>query len=191
MLFRRRKTIFHVEESLPDPEEIKLRFRRRIMIFSFLGAVGILTVPVFNELEDSLRLKKELRKISDFILESKRLAAQTRLPIVLTLSQEGKNWSRILSSKSDICEKESKADQGGLETIYSWGLNLKNELGDTIRGDSICFHPTKGVLVGDSILGESQLLLSARIGDQSFGNPKAAYILMSQFGDEIQFTDSL
>jgi len=194
MIFRRKRTIFHVEESLPDPEEIKLRFRRRIMLLSFLGAIGILSIPVLKDLEDSLRIKQELRKLSDYILESKKLAARTRRPVLLTLSEEGRNWSRFQSLKSDSCEVDKRGNAPeSLQTNFSWSLNLKSQAGESVQSTSLCFHPILGALIGNIVLGDSQLLLSARTGDPSAQSEsyKAAYLLISRSGDEIQFAGNL
>lgn len=188
MIFGRKKTIFHVEETLPDPEEVKFRFRRRIMAFSFFGAIGILAVPVLKEMEATFHLKREIREVSEYLLESKKIAIQNRKPVLLELSAEGKSWKRSLSSKEGSCSISKGSEHHELATELVWTLNLKNSTGETVQRRELCFDPVKGILAGDAILGDSLLLLSASSAGQG---GKSAYILISRFGDEIQYADTL
>ena len=188
MFFWRKKTLFHVEESLPDPEEVKFRFRRRILGLTFIGAVSILAIPIFHTLQADLATQKDLRLFASLLMDSKLLSAQTRNPVSLELSADGSSWKRSLHTHD--CHSKASANAEVWPFELQWKLQLKTQAGELVTGNILCVHPLKGVELNDTPIDGGQLLVSAaQIGnDAARLEPSrgVAYVLVSEFGADVQ-----
>lgn len=112
----RRTTIFHVEESLPDPEELKLRFRRRVLLVTFFAFLIVLGAPVVRELRPFLSGRVEARRFAERMLEARTLASVSRAPVSLEISADGQAWKRKTYLPADGCEKEATGPAVGAAT---------------------------------------------------------------------------
>ncbi|MGZ3704429.1 MAG: hypothetical protein ACXWP1_00290, partial [Bdellovibrionota bacterium] len=89
----RRNTIFHVEETIPDPEELKLRFRRRILLCALTGFIAVLGAPVARDLHQNLNARAEARRFAEHMLTARTLAAESRVPVALDLRAVTQGWT--------------------------------------------------------------------------------------------------
>ncbi len=184
----RRNTIFHVEESLPDPEELKLRFRRRVLLVTLCGFLAVLGTPVVRELRPHLQARVEARRFAENMLEARTLAAHSRMPVALELDAAGQSWKRKIYAPSEHCEKEIAGPVHSLPASgLGWQLKAEQENGESVTGHKLCWHPGKGLLLDTVPLANAKLLVSlaAEITEGS-GVQNLAYVLVTQGGAELQ-----
>ena len=185
MFFFRRKTIFHVEEALPDPEELKLRFRRRVLLLTLTGCLATLSVPVARDLREDLKAREGARKFAETLLESRSLASKGRHPVSLALEGDSRTWRRSLHRPGESCSSAAAAIDQTWPTPTDWKLQVQTAGGTAVSGRTICLHPTEGLYLDQTPLENGRLLVSAlRSGDSP--DREAAFLLVSQFGAEIQ-----
>lgn len=182
MPFFRRKTLFHVEETLPDPEELKLRFRRRVLILTFIGFVAVLAIPVARDLRPDLATRKGAREFAEKLLETRVLAAQSRAPIALELAEDGKSWKRVFHGVGQDCASHVAGPEEIWPSDISWKLQVQKEGGETYGGKALCLHPTLGLLLDSVPVENGKLLVTALRDDQK----ESAYLLISAFGADLQ-----
>jgi hypothetical protein len=182
MALFRRKTLFHVEETLPDPEELKLRFRRRVLILTFLGFLVVLAIPVARDLRSDLATRKGARIFAEKILETRMLAASSRNPISLELEPDSKSWRRVFHARGNDCTAGSIGPEEYFPSEISWKLQVQKEGGDTYGGRVLCLHPTLGILLDSLPVENGKLLVTALRGDMK----ESAYLLISAFGSDLQ-----
>lgn len=183
MALFRRNTIFHVEEALPDPDDIKLRFRRRVLFIALVGFLVLLGLPVMRELSAPLRLKDETRKFAERLMETRLLAAKNRTPVVIELSSNQKNWHRKFHAKNSSCEGESTGpyEEWNNNDLH-WQFNLQKETGETISGHKLCVHPQLGFILDSTAIGDGKLLVTVKNAADS---QETSHLLISNFGAEI------
>ncbi len=189
-LFRRR-TIFHAEESLPDPEELKLRFRRRVLLFAALGFVLVLGIPVARDLQAELHARAQTRMFAKQIMDTRAMAASGRAPISLRLQDDNKSWLAVFHAQGgENCDSESTGPGLAWSTTdVWWKLQVQQENGETLAGRQICFHPTKGLLLDSSPIANGKLLVTAQpveLAEEGRPALRPAYLLVGQYGAEIQ-----
>lgn len=179
----RRKTLFHVEETLPDPEELKLRFRRRVLILTFLGFLAVLAIPVARDMRSDLATRKGARLFAEKILETRLLAANSRNPISLELEPDSKSWRRVFHARGgNDCAVGSIGPDEHWPSEISWKLQVQKEGGETFGGRVLCLHPTLGILLDSVPVENGKLLVTALRGDLK----DSAYLLISAFGSDLQ-----
>jgi hypothetical protein len=181
----RRKTIFHAEESAPDPEELKLRFRRRVLLLTFLGFVAVLAVPVFRELQDDLGTRRQARRFAEEILDARMLASEKRAPVSLELQPDNRTWKRILHNQGTDCTAPPAGQTETWASKASWKVQMETEKGETLAGRSLCLQPLAGLLLDTTPVATGKLLVTAAT-DQGNQWKESAYLLVSQFGAEIE-----
>lgn len=186
MSFFRRRTLFHVEERLPDQEDLRLRFRRRMLASAVLGFLLVLGFPVYRELHPELRARRETRRLAEALLESRLLAARSRAPVALRIVD--RRWERSFLSPGSGCNDPSPSPVQSWESAaVSWLLKLQRANGEPVLGTQLCLHPLKGLLLGDEPVGEGTLLISAQpVVEEGQAPRRAAHLLISQYGAEIQ-----
>jgi hypothetical protein len=183
MLFFRRKTLFHVEESLPDPEELKLRFRRRVLILTFLGFLVVLAIPVARDLRSDLATRRGARLFAEKIIETRLLAARSRNPISLELKPDSQSWKRVFHARGgNDCAGGSTGPEELWPSEISWKLQVQREGGETFGGRVLCLHPTLGILLDSVPVENGKLLVTALRADLK----DSAYLLISSFGADLQ-----
>lgn len=183
----RRKTIFHAEEALPDPEEIKLRFRRRVLLLTFLGFLLVLAIPVARDLKTDLKARAETRKLGERILETRTLAAKTRSPVSLELADDNRTWRRVVHAPGERCDNPAPGPRVEWNTEeVSWKLQVQKESGETISGRTLCLHPLAGVELDADPVGQGKLLVTAAKEAEGMNQEEAAYLFVTDFGAEIQ-----
>lgn len=186
-LFRKR-TLFHVEERLPDQEELKLRFRRRILIGAVLGFLIVLGFPVFRELRPELEARRETRWFAQTLLDARLLAARSRAPVTLRL--EGDKWKRAQLQSGTHCATKTLGP--GPEEVWekphvSWRLKLQRPSGEPVEGTELCVHPLEGLKLGGEAVGEGTLLITATPKTEPEGElRRPAHLLISQYGADVQ-----
>lgn len=179
----RRKTLFHVEETLPDPEELKLRFRRRVLILTFLGFLVVLAIPVARDLRSDLSTRKGARLFAETILETRLLAARSRAPISLEMEPDSKSWRRVFHARgSSDCATGNIGPEEYFPSEISWKLQVQKEGGETYGGRVLCLHPTLGILLDSLPVENGKLLVTALREDLK----ESAYLLVSSFGSDLQ-----
>jgi|GEM_PF-5198950 len=184
----RRNTIFHVEESLPDPEELKLRFRRRVLMLTVCGFLAVLGAPVVRELRPYLHGRVEARRFAESMLEARTLASKARVPVSLEIDPGGQTWKRKFYAPSSGCEKETAGPVAALPASgVIWKLKAEQENGESVTGHKLCWHPDKGLLLDTVPLANAKLLVSLA-GETSEGGPAQdlAYVLVTLGGAELQ-----
>lgn len=184
----RRNTIFHVEESLPDPEELKLRFRRRVLLLTVCGFLTVLGAPVVRDLRPYLHGRVEARRFAESMLEARTLASKARVPVALEVDSTGQIWKRKFYAPSQGCEKETTGPVGVLPVSgVSWKLKAEQENGESVTGHKLCWHPGKGLLLDTVPLANAKLLVSLASEVTEGGGPQdLAYVLVTLGGAELQ-----
>ncbi len=183
----KKSTIFHVEESLPDPEELKLRFRRRVLIASLLGFLLILGAPVVRELQPNLQARAEARRFAEQILVARTLAAISRLPVSLQIAPDRQGWRRAFHASGESCGGELPGPERQIITEGIWKIQAQQENGIAVISQTLCFHPIKGVLLNSEPVGEGKILVSLISPPQESGPEHSlASVLITQGGGEVQ-----
>lgn len=182
----RKSTIFHAEDSLPDPEEIKLRFRRRILLLTFCGFLLVLTIPVVRDLRSNLEARAEARKFSEWMMETRALAGASRNPISLEFDAVSHSWRRIPHASGADCKTEAA---GPVELRPSpdvnWILQMQQAAGETVPVHRICFHPLGGLILDSVPIQEGKLLITVN-KEMEDSVLKPAYILVTAGGADLQ-----
>lgn len=184
----RRKTIFHVEDALPDPEEIKLRFRRRVLLLTFAGFLAVLSIPVARDLKADLDARSGARKFAEKILESRSLASSGRTAVSLELAGDSRSWKRVFHGSNDItpCGSPSPGADDLWDSELLWKVQLQKTSGETFSGRNLCLDPTQGLLLDSVPVADGKLLIAVLNEEEEGRAKEAAYLLVSQFGAEIE-----
>jgi hypothetical protein len=186
MIFRR-KTIFHAEEALPDPEDLKLRFRRRVLLLTFVGFLVVLGIPEARELRTDFEARAETRRLAEKILETRTLAALARRPVSLRLDDDNHSWRREFHAPGAGCGEAAPGARTEWSTAeIAWKLQVQKSGGETVSGRVLCLHPLEGIELDSAPIADGKLLVTAsRTLDQTT-QKEAAYLLVSQYGADIQ-----
>lgn len=183
----RRSTIFHAEDALPDPEDLKLRFRRRVLLITLLAFLGVLGAPVVRDLQPYLRGRSEARRFALAMLEARTLAASSRMPVGLELGKDGQSWLRKAYQTADNCEKEAPAPVSLMASEgISWKLQAQQENGEAFSGTRLCWHPQKGLLLHTVPLANAKLLVSLAGKDETGAELSLAQLLVTKGGAEME-----
>jgi hypothetical protein len=184
----RPRTIFHVEDSLPDPEELKLRFRRRILLLTLLGFLIVLTIPVFRDLRGNLEARSEARKFGEWLLEARTQAAVGRIPISIDFDPAARSWMRTRHVPGESCGAEALGPKEiRASGAISWKLQVQQETGETLPAKQICLHPLRGLILDGVPMKEAKLLITAT-PEQEPGETESnpAYLLITEAGADVQ-----
>jgi hypothetical protein len=184
----RRNTIFHVEETLPDPEELKLRFRRRILLCATAGFLLVLGAPVARDLRPNLRARAEARRFAEQLIEARTLAAETRVPIGLELSADRQSWEQHIFTSGETCaiEAPSPKERISMEGVL-WKLQAQQENGSPVSGHLLCWHPGRGLLLDTLPLDQGKLLVTLSLApEEGQTEQEMASVLVTQGGAELQ-----
>lgn len=186
-LFRPR-TIFHVEDSLPDPEELKLRFRRRILLLTFIGFLIVLGIPVFRDLRGNLEARAEARRFAEWLVESRTQAAVGRIPVSVDYLPAEHSWMRVHHAPGENCSLEAMGPpERQASGTVNWKLQVQQETGETLPAVHICLHPQNGMMLDGVAMKDSKLLITAspeQLPGEAEGKP--AYLLITDAGADLQ-----
>jgi hypothetical protein len=183
----RRKTIFHAEEAMPDPEEIRLRFRRRVLLIALLGFLLVLGIPVARDIQSDLHARAGTRKLAEQILESRTLAAKGRAPVSFTLSEDNHTWRREFHAVGETCAKSAEGPVGQWETgDVVWKIQGRKANGEGINGRTLCLNPSKGLELDSMPLDDGKLMITGSRKDESGAMSEAAFLFVSEYGANIQ-----
>ena len=198
-LFFRNKVLFRAEKEMPDPEDLKLRFRRRVVLLTGFGAVCLLSIPVFRDQIPALESHKELRKFTEVLLQSHLLAEQTRSPVVLTLLKNGKTqeWEREIRVAAEDCSVVAAAPVEKIATaLGEWHITYLPENPapgvSVMEMQSICLHPRHGIFVNNKLVkqGLVQVLLRPEEDSSSARLDRMQKISLHNEGSEINLEPS-
>lgn len=182
----RRNTIFHAEDALPDPEEIKLRFRRRVLLITLLAFLGVLGAPVVRELQPFLRGRAEARRFAETMQEARWLAAVSRMPVGLELARDGQSWLRRTYLSAESCEREAPGPAVSIPAGgVAWKLQAQKDSGEAVTGSRLCWHPARGLLLNTVPLADAKLLVSLSGRDEAGAELALAQVLVTQGGAEM------
>ncbi len=185
--FFRRNTIFHAETSTPDSEELKIRFRRRVLALTFLGFLVILGMPVIRTLNSDLAARSSARSLAQVFVETRALAALSRNPVSLTLLTDGKTWERRFHLEGESCQGSAEGPEQLFPFENVWKIQMKLSSGEAKFGEQICVHPRRGILLGDVPLESGTLLIAANQTQEDFS---ASYLLFSEYGADVQIVSN-
>lgn len=188
MALFRKKLIFQADDALPDPEELKFRFSRRILFTTLLGALCLLGFPVLRDLRPYFAAKTQARRFAQIILDCRLLATRERKSVALEMDpSDAHRWIRSLRKTADHCETPSSA---GEEVIapegVRWELRYKAEESAEVRSAShLCFHPIEGLFAEGASLQQGHLLVAAFSEADELN--RSAKILLTDGNAEINF----
>lgn len=183
----RRSTIFHTEDALPDPEELKLRFRRRVLLVTLVVFLGVLGAPVARELQPYLRGRAEARRFANAMLEARTIASASRMPVALELAKDGLSWQRRAYLATDGCEREAPGPVASVPVEgIAWKLQAQQENGESVGGNKLCWHPAKGLLLNTVPLAKAKLLISLAGKDEAGAELTLAHLLVTEGGAEME-----
>lgn len=185
-MFFRRKTIFHVEEAMPDPEELKLRFRRRVLLLTFLGFLVVLAIPVARDMRPDLVARLGTRNFAEKLLETRSLASAHRTPVSLELGDDSHSWKRVFHGAGEGCVSPSAGAEEAWDSEVTWKLQVQKEGGETLSGRSLCLHPTLGILLDATPVNGGRLLVTALKQDGEKRWKESAYLLIGQYGSDLE-----
>ncbi len=186
----RKRLIFQVDEAMPDPEELKFRFRRRVLLLTLLGALCLLGFPVLRELRPYFSAKLTARRFAQVLLDSRLMAIQNRKPIVLEMDpQDAHRWIRTVHESDDHCEAAPRLPAENISTDdVHWELRYQNADSEEVRStNKLCFHPTLGLVINGSPLNQGRLLVSGFPENAENPQKRSAKLLLSSAGDEIDY----
>jgi hypothetical protein len=184
----RRNTIFHVEESLPDPEELKLRVRRRVLLCATVGFLLVLGTPVARDLRQNLHGRAEARRFAERLLEARSLAAASRVPVSLEIEPDRQGWQQIFYTAGEGCTTEAPGPRSRYSTEgVFWKVQAQQDDGTAVGGHRLCWHPSKGLMLDSTPLDHGKLLVSLSTTTEEGTAPQElASVLITQGGAEMQ-----
>lgn len=159
MIFGRGKSIFHLDNKPVEPEDKKLRVRRRILILACVVALIFLTIPVLNRQEKVLKASELSHEVVRFLIESRTIASINRSTVRLNIGSEIARTVLVgdvdCSIKNSNTPKQFLAFENNLVKVL-----LGNKDGTDAREISaFCFHPSKGLTIENNPIEKSLLLL--------------------------------
>ena len=168
-------------------EELKLRFRRRILGFAFLAFMIVLGAPVARDLRATLHARAEARRFTEQLIEARTLASAMRSPVALELGADSQNWKRVFYAASESCGLESP---GPVAPIPSegviWKLQAQQEGAGSVPGRKLCWHPSRGLLLDSVPVDQGKLLISLASVEESGAQKDLAFVLVTHGGAELQ-----
>jgi hypothetical protein len=184
----RRNTIFHVEETVPDPEELKLRFRRRILLCASLGFLAVLGAPVARDLRPNLHARTEVRRFAEHMLSARTLATEARVPVGFELSPNRQSWSQENYVAGATCGVAASGPSAHFSSEgFTWKLQGQQENGTALTGHKLCWQPGRGLLLDSTPLEAGKLLITLiGPGDEGGADQDLASVLVTQGGAEFQ-----
>lgn len=184
----RRNTIFHVEETIPDPEELKLRFRRRILLCASVGFIAVLGAPVARDLRPNLHARAEARRFAERMLSARTVASEARMPVGFELGADKQSWLQVNYANGEGCTSETSGPPSHFAADgFSWKLQAQQENGTALTGHKLCWHPGKGLLLDSVPLDAGKLLVTLMgPGEEGGAEQDLASILVTQGGAELQ-----
>lgn len=182
--------MFRVDTSLPDPDILKLRFRRRFFFLTLLGALLLLTVPVLRDRLPALRAHKEARVLAERLLDMRLLAQQNKAASAIELLNTKQAWSLLeFGTRSNCDGNEAMAPRQQIEAVgLRWRLVQTDANGAQTKDiERICFHPLLGVLADSVPLKDQDLsIVVGPSADSETGRQdRLRQISIQKQGDEL------
>ncbi len=186
----RRQNIFHKSEIPQDPEEIKLRFRRWMVVFSIFVALIITAIPIFKYRKPAFRSLADARIVANFLMETRANSNLKRSSTGLQLIGDNR-WQQVQPSKNDcILNPSDRPEADLIQSNSAWRiLFLPKYANDGIGRDVkyICFHPEQGVVADGEPIAEGWLyfLVSPVEDTESDKKDRSYQLVLSQYGDKL------
>lgn len=189
----RRRALFHVSDAPLDPDELRLRFRMRVLKISFLVGMATLGYPVLLGKQESFRTDREARRFMEVLLEARLQSSTRRTPIGLQLVDHN-SWQITEYPGSEDCDANSPnrvMKEKFSQDEMTWRpLFLENGNTTGIGADvsQICFHPVRGLLVDSKPLesGWLYLLVAPKTEMAANNQEQIRQVVLTNFGSEIQ-----
>ncbi len=184
-----RRVLFRVDDHLPDPEDQKWRFRRWVVVWSFLFTLGALAIPVVTDLIPYFSASREARRLAHEVLISRQTASLSRQSVSLTLDQgDHIHWIRRQHT-SGQCDGESTLPPQELqfgETVMRIQFRPEGS-GDVKEVRRLCLHSHDGLLADGAPVANGKVLVQVfPLEDARSGRTdRATQILMDQFGASV------
>lgn len=160
----RRKVMFRVDPERPEPEELKRRFRKRLLKSAFIVAITLLGIPVFRDRLPAMASARLVREFAEWLGDSQTLAASFRAPVMIRFDAQSGTWQRwfFASTASDCRSPETSAiypaeyfspeeNQPAIWTASWLGKNIQ----------TLCYHPQTGWSIESTALVAQPILISA------------------------------
>lgn len=190
-LFRRQR-IFRQSEIPQDPEDIKLRFRRTVVIISFFIALIIISIPIFRYRQPAFRSLSHARHLANLIMNTRTVAGENRTETGVRLVGENR-WVSFSLPKESNCEPPEtiSPSQELIQPDSTWRiLFLPKYAEDGIGREvtTVCFHPQQGVVADGEPIAEGWLyfLVYPSVDMEEGRNDRSYQIVLSQHGDLLE-----
>ena len=188
-LFFRTKKVFQVVDS--DPEIVRFRFRKRVVMLTVLVALVMLLVPIFRELKPAFRAHREARALAEVFLTIRSNAAENRYPFSLRRTDSG-NWIESKYSNRSNCRgKPTSTNEVAVARpdlamrVLHLPENDPGGFGKVVR--RLCFHPTKGLIVDSTPLANGWLYVVVSPSEDIAANrrDRSRQVVVSSYGEKI------
>ncbi len=196
--FFRNYSMFRQSNAPQDPEDIKLRFRRWVVIASFLIVLLILAVPVFRFRGPAFAALSNARALVRLIIDVRQGAGHNRKEAGILLVGTD-HWEQFTLKDGSDCVlkgKRLKPKRSIHQEATAWrALFLPEYASDGIGRDVqfVCFHPQHGVVAdGEPIAdGWLYLLVSPKEDVEDKRMERSYQIILSQHGDKLEIRSVL
>jgi hypothetical protein len=142
---------------------------------------------VARDIRHELHARAEARRFAEHLLEARTMASVSRAPVSLGLATDDRSWKRLNHMAGDDCKLETAHSSMDLAAEgITWKIQGQAENGQPISGRSLCWHPTKGLLLDSAPLGEGKLLVTLNAQTEISSNAGGAFVLVSRGGAELQ-----
>lgn len=189
--FFRQRAIFRASRAPLDPDEERIRFRRRLVLFAFLIALCLLAIPVIKAELPRYQSDLQARILVRELYAARLLAAESRMPVGFRAEEAGR-WSIIQHTSQQNCEDSSPGAvlrTGVLQSSHLRSLYLAagDQSGVGTPLGAFCFHPYKGVMVGNKALDQGWLyMIVVADGDFQQGRfDRARQVVLTNHGHEL------
>jgi hypothetical protein len=184
-MFFRKRTIFHIEDNAPEEEELRKRFRRRVL---FLGLIFFLTLtaaPMVTSMVVDFQAMSEIRKVAQMIQRVREVSMTERVAVQVEWLPERQEWGLYRTASGESCAVARKGPPEPFSNSgIQWKFRLKLVSGEAVEGKTICFDPKAGLALDGYAVEKGTLLLTAALQQQP--SMEAGYILLGDYGSEVQ-----
>ena len=193
----RERAIFRVSEAPLDPDEIKIRFRRKILRAAIFVGIMILSIPLIQKKVAGFRADREIRYFARVLLQARTRASKERAPVALEIMHDRRGWNIFeLPNHSDcsaMVPPHSKTSSHllGIEGMF-WRplfLSEKETSGIGAPVTRICFDPNHGVILDSKPLDSGWFYIVLRPQDEAAISQNSLHqVILTRAGSELMIS---
>src|SRR3989344_9377273 len=102
----KRKLMFEAEETPLEPYQVRLRFRRRVALLSFLLMFILVSIPIVREQGPTIDSNLAARQLAIELIRTRSESIKNRAPTSIVLNKENNIWERFFFPEgADNCSK--------------------------------------------------------------------------------------